>query len=332
MLVHENLSGIKKKLKFGLVTGLAAIIFGCGNSIENYVDRYNKISFVSDRNGNYDIYTIDPDGSNLEQITDTPWNEYSHTWSSDGKEIVYQSDEKSDPDMDEYYMNIFKINSDGTGKVQLTNSEAGVYNGMPDLSPNGKQIVFVSNRESRDSHNLYIIDIDGNNLKKLTDSGADYNHFQPEFNHDGSEIAFSKYEIYGPLSIINILNLKDSSIKEIENGAEATQTPTFSPDGRFIAFCSNLSDPVNFLVNVGTINLDTREVKELTTNGRSYNPSWSPDGKEIVYQFLNEDTGKNSVRKINLETNEETILVGSDDFNNTAPSWFLYSKQKGNNL
>ena len=58
----------------------------------------------------------------------------------------------------------------------------------------------------------------------------------------------------------------------------------------------------------------------------SWNPSWSPDGKEIVYQFFNIGTVKNGIRKINVNTKEEIILIENNDYNNTAPSWSPYLK------
>src|SRR3989344_5744725 len=246
MLNCRKILSMKNKLKIGLATGLAAIVFGCGNPINLNVDKvdkfdkYSKISFISDKKGNYDIYTMDTNGQNLEQVTDTSWNEYSHSWSSDGKQIVYQSDEGSDPITNVYYSNIYIINSNGTNKINLTNSEAGIYNGMPDYSPKGDKIVFISNREDRSDYNLYLVNADGNNLRKLTDSGVDQNHWQPDWNSDGTKIVYNETEASTSKASLYIININNGFNRKIETGSLYNQTPNFCPDSNYIGFSSNI--------------------------------------------------------------------------------------------
>ena len=192
MGLYQKINGISNKARIGIVTGLAALILGCGNP-PNYFpipnnsapnNKYTKILFCSDMGGNFDIYTINPDGTNLEQITNTPWDEYTSDWSPDGTRIVYQSTEGSNPELQQYVYNIYIINKDGTGKTQLTFEEP--YNGIPSWSPNRDKILFVSTRDG--NNEIYVMNIDGTNQTRLTDSLSI--EVARSWSPDGSKIAF----------------------------------------------------------------------------------------------------------------------------------------------
>jgi Tol biopolymer transport system component len=118
----------------------------------------SRLLFLSDRDGNVDIYVADIDGSNISQLTDTPTEEYSADWSPDGSQILYASSESGNDD-------VWVMNADGSNPVQLTDHTG--LDGQCAFSPDGSQIVFVSDRGG--NTNLWIMNADGSDSVQLTE-------------------------------------------------------------------------------------------------------------------------------------------------------------------
>jgi len=136
-----------------------------------------RIAFASERDGNFEIYMMNPDGTGLVRLTNHPSNDFNPSWSPDGTKIAFASD-RGDGDYDVYVMN-----SDGGGLTQLTDDPAD--DATPDWSPDGTEIVFESARGSAlDNEDVYKMDADGSNETQLTDDPeADGS---PAFSPDGT--------------------------------------------------------------------------------------------------------------------------------------------------
>ena len=146
----------------------------------------------------YDIFTANPDGSDLKQLTNTPGYDAEATISLDGKKIVFTSVRNGDLD-------IYTMDADGTNVKQLTH-ELG-YDGGPTFSPDGKWIVYrayhpKTEQEITDykellaqnlirptSLEIWIMKADGSDKRQITDLGAA--SFGPAFIADGKQIIFS---------------------------------------------------------------------------------------------------------------------------------------------
>jgi len=141
---------------------------------QNYVCSFNKggtyIYFVSNVNGQYDIYRMRSDGSNKINLTNNPdsWDSFVQL-SQDETKILYHS--LSDND----YIKIMDV--DGTNQTALMSS--GGHDQDQQFSPAGSQIVFWSDRDG--DGEIYIMDIDGSNLLQLTNNnfGDGSPQFQP---------------------------------------------------------------------------------------------------------------------------------------------------------
>jgi Tol biopolymer transport system component len=88
-----------------------------------------KIVFVSNRDGNNEIYAMNPDGSNQINLTDNSANDTDPYFSSDGSKIAFIRDSQ-----------LFVMNVDGTNPTQLTNSPLSAI--RPAFSPEGSRIAF----------------------------------------------------------------------------------------------------------------------------------------------------------------------------------------------
>ena len=85
-----------------------------------------KIAFATDRDGNYEIYIMNTDGTGLQRLTDNPADDSNPSFSPDGKKIVFQSNRDGSFD-------IYIMNADGTEQTNLTKSEA--HDRYPSFSP-----------------------------------------------------------------------------------------------------------------------------------------------------------------------------------------------------
>ena len=129
-----------------------------------------RIVFTARRAGHFkkdfdlttEIYVMDADGGNEQKLTENRRNDYSPSWSPDGKRIVFWSDRKGD------FLNyeIYVMDTDGGNEQKLT--ENRVDDWQPSWSPDGEQIAFMSERDGNSE--IYVMDADGGNQKNLTNN------------------------------------------------------------------------------------------------------------------------------------------------------------------
>lgn len=151
-----------------------------------------RIAFTSHyRTGRFAVYVANADGTGVRPLlTPAHRNEESDSpaWSPDGKLIAFAST-RAAPGNPE----IFTVRLDGTGLRRLTHTRGGAHvlgdDGMPSWSPDGRSIVFTSNRSG--SGAIWVMRADGTNERKIYDrAGTD--EFNPRYSPDGRRVAFGQ--------------------------------------------------------------------------------------------------------------------------------------------
>jgi len=223
-----------------------------------------KIAFASDRDGNFEIYSMDADGGAQIRLTEDPGEDFSPSWSPDGARLVFVSTRDGNAE-------IYVMNADGTGQTRLTNNTASDIS--PAWSPNGSQIGFVSNRDGNDE--IYLMNPDGTNQTNLTQNAADDSSFS--FSPDGGMLAFSSTRQDSDFDIYT-MNSDGRGVVRLTNLPGADVNPAWAV--RQIVFQTNRdeNDEVYSMTVAG--GSQTR----LTNNAElDVDPSQSADGARISF-------------------------------------------------
>ena len=126
-----------------------------------------KIAFMSDRDGDIEVYVMNVDGSNPQRLTHSPGRDAHPEWSPDSQKIYFQSPRETKVPQ------VFVMNADGSEPKRLTDN-AG-FTGVPLVSPDGKKILYMVNEgpSLEQVHwQIYLMDVDGRNQRRLSPSQA----------------------------------------------------------------------------------------------------------------------------------------------------------------
>ncbi|MEP0764318.1 MAG: PD40 domain-containing protein, partial [Chloroflexota bacterium] len=146
-----------------------------------------ELAFVTDRDGNYDLYLVNSDGSNLRRLTSNPGDDIEFAWSPDGNQIAFSCKRMNV----EYVFDICVMDADGTNLRALT-ADSMRGGRFPTWSPDGSQIAFMSFSDLQSNWDIYVIRVDGSNLRRLTDETGEKTaeDGSPVWSPDGGWIAF----------------------------------------------------------------------------------------------------------------------------------------------
>jgi Tol biopolymer transport system component len=224
---------------------------------------------------NYGLHLIGADGTGARQLATRTTEGLPAVFSPDGSKIAF-------PD---FYstrnQEINVVNVDGSGRLNLTSSTS-VGEDQPAWSPDGRLIVFSAYRTSR-HFEVYVMNSDGTRIRQLTNNPL-VSSFLPVFSPDGRKIAFVSFVDDGrspptntaELYVMNTdgtgaVRLASDVVVNISLTETTTGLPSFSPDGRKIAFVSNRDG--NHEVYI--VNIDGTGLTNLTRNpAADEEPSW----------------------------------------------------------
>lgn len=263
--------------------------------------------FASNQNGNYDLFSgrVGPEGplADVKPITTSAEDDLLPAISKDRRTVVYNHRGATNA--------LFAVAADGSGEpVQLFTSGPAanlsiVDDARPSLSPDGKFLVVQSSTDDKGDSNtgLYVVRLDGSSVRRLN---AAAQATDPAWSPSGERIAYwsTRPEEEGDRGFIVVIPVQPGAnptpiTRNDETKGERDADPTFSPDGRRIAF----SREVNGDLEIFQMNNNGTNLEQVTAEaGADQDPAFSPDGSLLTYS--GERGG--SVRRIFLTDPENT--------------------------
>lgn len=264
--------------------------------------RATRIAFASDRDGDSEIFVMDADGNNVQQLTHNTSSDDKPAWSKDGTHIAWESN--ADGDFDIYVMN-----ADGTNPVNITNNNTDDYG--PAWSPNNQQIAFHSNRDG--DIELYVMQADGSNVEQLTNDTIAIDR-SPSWSPDGSQLVYYS-DVSGGRELYNIEVAYKRTQRLTENEYYDGQ-PDWSLNGTQMVFASTRGTtyPEIYLMRV-----DGTNVMQLTQDAAADDdPVWSPDGTQIAFE--SDRAGNYDIWAMNLD-GTGLVQLTNDPATDWSPDW-----------
>lgn len=246
------------------------IIYRLGGGIQGIAE--TQIYFVSDRTGHKEIWAMDYDGSNQHQITHLGSIALSPRISPDGSRIAFSGLTKSGWELMMYSVELSRV---------VSFPHMGGTNLSPAWSGDGTKLAFSSSRAG--DPEIYVADASGGNPHRMTtDKGPDVS---PVWNRKtNAQIAF----VSGRTGLPQIYTMEaDGTNQQRMTDQGYAVSPNWAPNGQFLSFAwvrkYGPGEPGSS--DLYLMDIASKQWVQLTHDGgRNDFPSWSPDGRHIVFQ------------------------------------------------
>jgi Tol biopolymer transport system component len=250
-----------------------------------------QLAYASYQDGDYDIYTMDPDGSNVQNLTTAfdpefgaGWTDAGPAWSPDGTKLTFTSNR------DALNERVWVMDADGSNQAALTPDD-GIARFGASWSPDGARIAYTMGADYQTTFDwdIHVMDADGTNDVDITSPNQTlaYDDYTPSWSPDGSRIVFTGVR-EGALEILSVnpdgtgeLNLTADDNPPYAN---INDYASYRPDGSKIVYMSQPNDGSNEW-DIWVMNPDGTGKQDVLADDAFEDvfPNWTPDGAHITF-------------------------------------------------
>ncbi len=259
-----------------------------------------QIAFISDTEGNKEVFVMEADGSNKRRVTGNGSINLFPGWSPDTNALVYTSFKDGRPDL----WLIFRGPRKG---AKLLSQPYEKYRGV--WSPNGGPLAVVMNLAG--NTDIYSVDEQGNVLERLTNGRSI--ETSPSWSPDGKRLAFVSDRSGSPQ--IYVKDLASGRIRRLTYEGSYNASPAWSPTGDWIVYVARTGSSFDLYL----IEPESGYTTPLVLHPRSdEDPAWAPNGRKIV--FTSTRRGRYDLYRIDVDGRNLVRLT--EGFGScTNPAW-----------
>ena len=268
-----------------------------------------KILFTSTRDGNHEVYMMNPDGSEQVNLTQHPATDFEAVWSPTGKVILFVSDRGGKRVWDLYLMN-----PDGSNVRRVFKRKIKADKRSPTWSPDGKRFAYVYTDWDRRKSSLHLGRFGEEDVESLSYAGS------PAWSPDGSEIAGAVSHALGARLTFISVDTRDRERPIPDKTLPWQYLPSWSAAGDRLAITGNkhprpaildrdLHEAWNDKTTVYLVNRDGTGLRQLVEEAgpNASVAALSPDGSKVLY--TQEINGNEQLFKLNINSGVRTQLT-----------------------
>ena len=280
-----------------------------------------KILFTSTRDGNREVYSMNPDGSEQVNLTQHPAEDLEAVWSPTGEQILFVSNRRDLRPRGN--RDLYLMDPDGSNVQRVFKRKIEAWRENPTWSPDGKQFAYSSIDWGRLEFACHIATLGEQESEFLVDGSF------PAWSPDGTEIACTVAER------LTLINIRTGTQKQLlpKNVESFQRDPSWSAAGDKLAFAWNkhpvpppdadihVHDVWQDKTTIYIINRDGTDLQQLVEEAGPYaqSPALSPDGKKVLY--TREIKGHFQIFKLDLNSGIRSQLTHILGWN-TGGDWF----------
>ncbi len=223
------------------------------------------------------IYTANPDGSALEQVTSGE-DSFQGDWSPDGERIAYVSFTSGDAA-------IWIADADGSDPQQLTPDDSDSDNFWPRFTPDGAWILFTNCFGFDCDGGISAVRPDGTGMHAITPNSHDSYNIA-DLAPSGSQMAYMRWHVDGVKMAIYVSSADGSNERRVSPPRLQGWGPDWSPTGERIAFASEvfMDRPAPSLFTVLPTGLGLQALTHPPFPHADVWPAYSPDGQQVIFE------------------------------------------------